>query len=60
MSTEEARWIAQARDGDRLAFRRLVDAHARPLYALCVRITRDAATAEDAATLLMKARRFME
>jgi RNA polymerase sigma-70 factor (ECF subfamily) len=48
MSTEEARWIAQARDGDRLAFRRLVDAHARPLYALCVRITRDPATAEDA------------
>jgi len=48
MSTEEARWIAQARDGDRLAFRRLVDAHARPLYALCVRITRDPAVAEDA------------
>jgi len=48
MSTDEARWIAQARDGDRLAFRRLVDAHARPLYAVCVRITRDAAIAEDA------------
>jgi len=48
MSTEEARWIAQARDGDRYAFRRLVDAHARPLYRVAVRITRDPGLAEDA------------
>jgi len=48
MSTDEARWIALARDGDRPAFRRLVDLHARALYATCQRITRDAALAEDA------------
>ena len=46
MSTDEARWIALARDGDRPAFRRLVDLHARALYATCHRITRDAALAE--------------
>jgi RNA polymerase sigma-70 factor (ECF subfamily) len=34
--------------GDQLALRRLIEAHARPLYQLCFRITRDAALAEDA------------
>ena len=48
MSEAEAHWMARARDGDALAFRRLVEAHARPLYGLCARITRDSALAEDA------------
>jgi len=48
MANDEERWVADARRGDRTAFRRLVDAYARALFALCVRITRDAALAEDA------------
>lgn len=41
-------WVALARNGDQTAFRRLVEAHARPLFGVCVRITRDATLAEDA------------
>jgi len=48
MANDEARWIDAVRQGDRDAFRHLVDVHARPLFALCMRITRDAALAEDA------------
>ena len=48
MANEEERWVASARRGDRIAFRHLVDAYARVLFTLCVRITRDAALAEDA------------
>ena len=40
--------LALARGGDREAFGRLVHTHARPLYQLCFRITRDAMLAEDA------------
>jgi RNA polymerase sigma-70 factor (ECF subfamily) len=45
---EEEQWVDAARRGDRAAFRRLVEAHARALFTLCARITRDAALAEDA------------
>jgi len=48
MANDEERWVEAARHGDREAFRRLVEAHARPLFALCSRITRDPALAEDA------------
>lgn len=48
MNADDEHWIALAREGDAVAFRRLVEAHARPLYSLCARITRDAALAEDA------------
>jgi RNA polymerase sigma-70 factor, ECF subfamily len=48
MTREEERWVAEARRGNRDAFRLLVEAQARPLFTLCVRITRDAALAEDA------------
>jgi len=53
MANEEERWaeerhVAAARRGDRDAFRHLVEAHARPLFTLCARITRDAGLAEDA------------
>ena len=41
MATDEERWVREARQGDRAAFRRLVEAHARPLFALCSRITRE-------------------
>ena len=45
---DEAAWVEAVRRGDRTAFRRLVEAHARPLYGVCGRITRDPALAEDA------------
>jgi RNA polymerase sigma-70 factor (ECF subfamily) len=48
MANDEERWVEQARRGDRSAFRHLVEAYARVLFTLCVRITRDAALAEDA------------
>jgi RNA polymerase sigma-70 factor (ECF subfamily) len=48
MTGEEQERIAAAIRGDRQAFRRLVDAHARPLYRVALRITRDPALAEDA------------
>jgi RNA polymerase sigma-70 factor (ECF subfamily) len=48
MATDEERRVEQARRGDRNAFRLLVEDHARPLFAVCARITRDAALAEDA------------
>jgi RNA polymerase sigma factor (sigma-70 family) len=48
MANDEERWVAAARRGDRSAFRPLVEAHARALFALCMRITRDAMMAEDA------------
>jgi RNA polymerase sigma-70 factor (ECF subfamily) len=48
MANEEARWVAQASEGDAAAFRRLVDAHASALFRVCARITGDKALAEDA------------
>ncbi len=45
---DDAHAIAQARAGDQQAFRCLVDTHARGLFQLCFRITRDATLAEDA------------
>jgi RNA polymerase sigma-70 factor, ECF subfamily len=48
MANEEERWVAAAQRGERDAFRHLVETYARPLFALSVRITRDAALAEDA------------
>jgi RNA polymerase sigma-70 factor (ECF subfamily) len=48
MTADEQQWVAKARNGCPVAFRQLVDANARPLYALCARITRDSALAEDA------------
>jgi RNA polymerase sigma-70 factor (ECF subfamily) len=48
MANDEQRWVAAAQRGDRSAFRPLVEARARALFALCMRITRDATMAEDA------------
>ena len=48
MANDEARWIARASEGDTAAFRHLVEAHSRALFRICVRITGDAALAEDA------------
>jgi RNA polymerase sigma-70 factor, ECF subfamily len=48
MSEGESHWIAAARRGDHTAFRRLVDAHARAVYPVCLRILGDPALAEDA------------
>jgi RNA polymerase sigma-70 factor (ECF subfamily) len=48
MTDDEARWIARAGEGDAVAFRRLVDAHASALFRVCSRITGDKAIAEDA------------
>lgn len=46
--TDDAERVERARHGDQAAFRLLVEAHARPLFGVCVRITRDATLAEDA------------
>ena len=48
MTDDETRWIARAGEGDAVAFRRLVEAHAGALYRVCARITGDKAIAEDA------------
>jgi RNA polymerase sigma-70 factor (ECF subfamily) len=40
-------WIERARLGDRAAFERLYRAHSGRVYGLCLRITREAAVAED-------------
>ena len=48
MTEDEAHWIAKARAGDALAFRRLVDANAGTMFRVCARITGDRALAEDA------------
>lgn len=47
MTVDDER-VALARQGDRAAFRRLVEGETRPLYAVAARITRDPALAEDA------------
>jgi RNA polymerase sigma-70 factor (ECF subfamily) len=48
MTDDEAHWIAKARAGDALAFRRLVDANAGAIFRVCARITGDRTLAEDA------------
>jgi len=48
MTDAAQEWVDQARQGNQQAFRHLVEAHARPLFGVCVRITRDATLAEDA------------
>lgn len=48
MTDSDAQWIKAARKGDQLAFRRLVEANARPMHRACQRILGDAAAAEDA------------
>jgi RNA polymerase sigma-70 factor (ECF subfamily) len=47
MTVDDER-VCKARQGDREAFRRLVEGQTRPLYAVAARITRDPALAEDA------------
>lgn len=47
MTVDDER-VRKARQGDREAFRRLVEGEMRPLYAVAARITRDPALAEDA------------
>lgn len=47
MTVDDER-VHKARQGDREAFRRLVEGETRPLYAVAARITRDPALAEDA------------
>ncbi|MGB4858655.1 MAG: RNA polymerase sigma factor [Dokdonella sp.] len=46
--SDELGWLDAARRGERDAFRPAVDAYSRPLFVLCMRITRDAMLAEDA------------
>ena len=46
--SDDSTWIDAVRRGDRNAFRAAVEAHARPLYVLCLRITREPLLAEDA------------
>lgn len=48
-SSEEAQWVAKARQGDQAAFTKIVEAYQRPIFNLCYRMLGDAAEAEDAA-----------
>lgn len=43
----EAEWVERARLGDRAAFEHLYRAHCGRVYGLCLRLTREAAVAED-------------
>lgn len=45
----EVAWARAAARGDRKAFGRLVDAHKRTVFGLCVRLLRDAEESKDAA-----------
>lgn len=49
MDDQEARWLEQARQGDREAFGRLVEAYQRPVYNLAYRMLGNPQEAEDAA-----------
>lgn len=48
MDISEPSWLPAARSGEPLAFRQLIDAHGRALYAVCYRLLGDAGAAEDA------------
>jgi len=48
MLDDQARWVAKAKTGDTLAFRRLVEMNTSALFRTCVRVTGDKAIAEDA------------
>lgn len=48
MDISDPSWLPAARSGDPAAFRALVSAHGRGLYAVCYRLLGDAAGAEDA------------
>lgn len=43
----EAEWVERARQGDRTAFEHLYRTYSGRVYGLCLRLTREAATAED-------------
>ncbi len=46
---EEAVWLEQARQGDKAAFSKLVDAYQSPVYNLAYRMLRNSGEAEEAA-----------
>ena len=46
---EEAIWVSQARQGDRQAFSKIVEAYQKPIFNLCYRMLNDRGEAEDAA-----------
>jgi RNA polymerase sigma-70 factor (ECF subfamily) len=43
----ESEWLERARQGDRRAFEQIYRANSGRVYGLCLRLTRDPATAED-------------
>ena len=45
----EALWLSQAREGDRVAFGKLVEAYQRPVYNLAYRMLNNSREAEEAA-----------
>ncbi len=49
MSEQEANWVEAARQGDKQAFGRLVEAYQGPIYNLTYRMLGNAGEAEDAA-----------
>lgn len=49
MNNGESEWLAQALQGDDLAFAKIVEQYERPVYNLCYRMLSDPYEAEDAA-----------
>lgn len=49
MEETEILWVQQARDGDQVAFSKLVEAYQKPVYNLAYRLLGNPAEAEDAA-----------
>ncbi len=49
MGTPEARWIEQAKAGDKDAFANLVDTYQKPVFSVCYRMLGTPTAAEDAA-----------
>ena len=45
----EAKWIAEARSGDKEAFSKLVEKYQRPVFSVCYRMLGTSTAAEDAA-----------
>jgi RNA polymerase sigma-70 factor (ECF subfamily) len=59
--TDEERWIEAAREGDKEAFGRLVEAYQNPIYNLTYRMLGNAPEAEDAAQeAFIRAYRYLD
>lgn len=49
MNPDEPKWVAQAKQGNQIAFSKIVEAYQKPIFNLCYRMLNEATAAEDAA-----------